>query len=73
MPVQHVPLGFVSAATKDRLHQHTKHSSYNNKSTPHPPLGKLSKLVVPSFNTPLHTSCPPPSALSKESSSLGRA
>ena len=30
-------------------------------------------LVVPSFNTPLRTSCSPPPPLTKESSSVGRA
>ena len=41
----------------------------------HPPFGKLSQmaLVVPSFNTPLHTRCSPPPPLTKASSSVGRA
>ena len=41
----------------------------------HPPLGKLSKmaLVVPSFNTPLHTQCSPPPPLAEKSSSVGHA
>jgi len=71
--------GTVSQLTSWTRNWKIKKSSASNltsNQTPHPPTPwqafKMA-LVVPSFNTPLHTRYSPPPPLAKESSSVGRA